>query len=179
MTRIGPGAAVLVSLLAGISLRAANLDSARDKAIAAIQRVGGRITMDETATGKPVVAVDFRRHKILDGDLKYLESFPQLKKLDLYDTGISDAGMAYLASLKHLELLEVNSPKVTDKGLAHLQGLANLKELYLYGTSVTDAGMVHLAKMARLRLLDVSATEVTVAGTIALEKALPKVKIVH
>lgn len=180
MRRTHRGAAALVGLLlAGVSLRAAKLDSARDKAIAALQRVGGRITVDETATGKPVVAVDFRRHKILDGDLKYLATFTELKKLDLYDTGITDAGLAHLASLKRLELLEINSPNVTDKGLAHLEGLTNLKELYLYGTSVTDAGMVYLAKMTRLRVVDVSATEVTVAGTVALEKALPKVKIVR
>jgi hypothetical protein len=168
---------ILGLLVAVAPGRAAELDSARDKAVAAIQRVGGRISVDETAPGRPVIAVDFRRNKILDADLKALAEFPHLKKLDLYDTGITDAGLAHLASLTRLELLEINSPKVTDAGLKHLKGLVNLKELYLYGTSVSDAGMESLQKMTRLRKLDVSATEVTAAGAIALEKALPRVKI--
>ena len=170
---------VLCLLLAGQPIRAADLDSPQEKAIAAIKRVGGKIIVDNTARGKPVIGVDFRRNKIIDSDLKYLQTFTELKKLDLYDTGITDAALAHLASLTRLELLEINSPKVTDAGLKHLHGLTNLKELYLYGTSVTDAGMENLAKMTRLRVLDVSATEVTAAGVIALERDLPKVKIVR
>src|SRR5260370_32137272 len=95
-------------LLHGPSAEAADRGSAGDKAITAIQKIGGRVTVDETARGQPVVAVDFRRNKILDADLKHLEGFTELKKLDLYDTGITDAGLAHLASLTRLELLEIN-----------------------------------------------------------------------
>ena len=55
-----------------------------------------------------------------------------------------------------LEVLGLeNTIGVGDAGLVHLKGLANLRELNLDGTKVTDAGVK------------------------GLQKALPKLKIIH
>jgi hypothetical protein len=46
-------------------------------------------------------------------------------------------------------------------------------------TLVTDAGLVHLQGVSGLKVLGLGDTKTTDEGVAALEKALPKVKIVR
>jgi hypothetical protein len=79
-----------------------------------------------------------------------------------------------------LETLSLGGTKVTDAGLEHLQGLANLATLNLENNrGVSDSGLVHLKGLTKLRTLNLGGTKVTDAGVGDLQKALPKVKIIH
>ncbi len=95
-----------------------NADQA--KAIAEIEKLGGKVTVDEKSPGKPVIGVDLEFTKVTDAGLARIKDLPQLQSLNLSGT------------------------KVTDVGLEHLKGLTRLQTLYLWGTHVTDAEMEHL-----------------------------------
>ena len=95
-----------------------NTDQAR--AIAEIEKLGGKVTIDEKSPGKPVITVDLRQ------------------------TEVTDAGLEHLKRLPRLESLNLTRTKVTDAGMQHLEGLTTLRTLGLFGTHVTDAGLVYL-----------------------------------
>jgi hypothetical protein len=71
-------------------------DEAEDKAVKAIQELGGRITRDKTAKGKPIVGVDLGYTKVTDAGLKHLAGVKQLLSLDLRATQVTDKGKADL-----------------------------------------------------------------------------------
>jgi hypothetical protein len=72
----------------------------------------------------------------------------------------------------------LSGTKFSDAGLARLGKLTQLASLSLRGTRVTDAGLKHLADLGNLKELDLTATKVTADAVAALQKALPKCKIV-
>ena len=121
----------LVLALAPWSAISVLADEAEDKAVKAIQKMGGRIDRDMKAKGKPIVSV------VLDG--------PK----------VTDAGLKHLAGLKQLRALTLGGTKVTDKGLKHLAGLKQLRELILSGTKVTGKGKADLKKaLPKLKIID-------------------------
>jgi hypothetical protein len=110
-------------------------DEAEDKAVKAIQELGGRCGRDKKAKGKPIVNVN------------------------LTDTNLTDAGLKELAGLKQLQSLRLINTVVTDAGLKHLAGLKQLRELNLTFTEVTDAGLKHLAGLKQLQTLNLIKTK--------------------
>ena len=62
---------------------------------------------------------------------------PNVQKLLLRGTKVSDAGLEHLERLTHLEYLDLSETTVAGPGLRHLTGLANLQKLILWRTSVT------------------------------------------
>src|SRR5262249_39814863 len=94
-----------------------NADDAEDRAVKAIEELGGKVTRDEKADGEPVISVDLR------------------------GTKVTDAGLKVLKDLRNLQTLELAGTEVTDAGLKDLKDLKNLHELYLSGTKVTDTGL--------------------------------------
>ena len=97
-------------------------DDAEDKAVAFVKKLGGEVTRDEKAPGKPVTSLRLRF------------------------TQVTDAGLKELSALKNLTNLHLGGTQVTDAGLKELSALTNLIELYLSGTKVTDAGIRELKK---------------------------------
>jgi hypothetical protein len=139
-----------VCLLSGVHRVAGGGEASLGEAIAEIDRLGGRSTIDEEEL-----------------------------KVVLDSTQATDASLERLKALTHLQKLEIWNTQVTDVGLEHLTGLPELRALYLARTLVTDAASVHLKRMPRLRTLDVSETKVTEAGVTELKKALPKLGIAN
>ena len=88
----------------------------QEQAIAEIEKLGGKVTIDEKSPDKPVIRVDFSR------------------------TEVTDDGLEHLIGLTNLQTLILNDTKVTDKGLEHLEGLTNLEWLQV-GANVTDEGI--------------------------------------
>ena len=121
----------------------------KEKAIAAIVKLGGKVTLDEKQPGKPVVRVI------------------------LYGPEVTDAGLVHLKGFAKLEELILIGTEVTDAGLVHLKGLTNLKSLALGFTEVTDAGLVYLKGLTKLEYLGLCNVKVTEAGEKELQKALP------
>ena len=157
--------AVLCVLVAGFATVArAEPPTARDRAVAAIEKLGGTVEVDETRPGKPVVGVDLSRSAVTDADLVLLEALPDLEVLDLRLTSIGDAGVAHLRGAKALRFLNLFRTRLTDAGLDHLAGNAGLETLLVGGTQVTDEGLARLAAFPRLRKLSVFDTQVGDAG---------------
>ncbi len=148
-----------------------------EKPVQVIKQMGGAITRDEKAPGKPVIAIDLRLLPLKDEALKELAAFPQLKKLHLYDTPVTDAGLKEVARLQNLEFLDLRSTPVTDAGLKELAGLQKLQTLDLSDTQVTDAGLQALAGLKGLKSLDLRGTKTTKAGVAELKKALPDLQV--
>ncbi len=169
-------------------------------AIAEIQRLGGKVTFDEEAQGKPIYAVDFSetnigddalksvagltelkvlilaRTQVTDSGLKRIEGLTQLRHLILYDTPVTDAGLEHTEPLVHLETLDLSNTQVTDAGLQRLGELRELGNLSLSETRITDEGLKHLKELKRLRRLYTWGTEVTPAGLEELKQALPNLR---
>jgi len=114
------GAVLLLSLLATAPVRG---DEAEEKAVKAVEKLGGKVKRDDKADGKPVVSVDFAGNGL-----------------------VTDAAMKNVKGLKNLRELNLSGTKITDTGLEELKELKNLRELILDGTRVTDAGVEDLKK---------------------------------
>ncbi|HEY7314984.1 MAG TPA: protein kinase [Gemmataceae bacterium] len=116
--------------------------------------------------------------RVSDAGLVHLKGLTRLSTLELSRTRFSDAGPAHLKGLTNLTQLDLSGTKFSDAGLARLGKLTQLASLSLRGTRVTDAGLKHLADLGNLKELDLTATKVTADAVAALQKALPKCKIV-
>ena len=157
MNRTVPSMVVLGLLLLSIPASwAAEASKEQAKAVAEIEKIGGKVAFDEESPDKPVIGVDLMGNtKLTDAGLKSPKGLDTLQSLDLGHTGVTDAG------------------------LKHLGGLTNLQSLGLGFTGVTDAGLEHLKGLAKLRILRLSRTRVTDAGAKAIEKAIPGVQVIR
>ena len=115
-------------------------------AVAAIQKLGGKVEFDHPGAGRRVIKVYLHNTAVQDADLAALEKLPKLKNVFLGKTQIGDAGLEYLQRASELQTLSLNSTRVTDAGLKSLTGLTNLKTLNLQETQVTAAGAAQLHK---------------------------------
>jgi len=134
------------------------------RVIAEIEKLGGKVTVDEKSPGKPVTGVTFEGSKVTDAALAYLKGLATLRTLNLGNTQVTDAGLAHLKGLEQLQWLNLSGTKVTDAGLNSLKRLAHLQALHLTTTKVTDAGLENINGLMELRLLAVADTKVTDAG---------------
>lgn len=176
-------------------------DSSKDQVIAEVERLGGKVELDEALPAKPIIKIDLHSTPITDSDLALLvdakkdlrqlrhldlrltkigdagvaklKSLTSLQTLNLFRTQLSDQGMSYLKNLKQLQTLLIGGTKVTDAGLVNLKSLKELKKLSLFQTQVTDAAIPHLKVLSKLESLLISGTKITDAGARELQRALP------
>ena len=80
-------------------------ESARDKVVAEVQRLGGTVEFDESKKDKPIIKVDLHGTKVTDADLVVLKNLKELRVLDLRLTHVGDSGVANLKNLTKLETL--------------------------------------------------------------------------
>jgi internalin A len=105
-----PASLVLVGCVLG-PVAPARADDAEDKAIAFVEKLGGKVTRDDKRPGKPVVAVNLYGTKMTDADLKELTALKGLTTLRLGSTKVTDAGLRELAAFKSLTELHLASTK--------------------------------------------------------------------
>ncbi len=201
MNRISFALLALGLSLAPVLCLAAEPNADKAKAIAEIEKLGGKVTIDEKSPGKPVIGVSFCDRKVTDAGLKCLkgltslhtlilrgtkvtdEGLSQLKgmttlqSLNLGYTHVTDEGLAHLKGLINLQVLILGNTKLTNAGLGHLKGLSNLHTLLLGHTTVTDAGLENLKELSQLQSLYLGSTKVTDEGVKKLQKALPNCTI--
>ena len=83
---------------------AAPADDAEDRAIAAVEKLGGSCRRDDKKPNKPVVAVYLQEPKVTDADLKelapLLTAFKELTALDLAQTQVAEKGLKEVGALK-------------------------------------------------------------------------------
>jgi hypothetical protein len=116
-----------------------------------------------------------------DQDIKLLESFRDLTRLELAGCRISRGAMERIGHLTNLEELRFNwagrSTPVTDELLACLGGLRCLTTLDLSETTVTGRGIKYLRPLKALRCLDLLGTAVWEAQARGLVRVLPALEI--
>ena len=110
---------------------AADSTEAEDRDAQAVVWMGGSITRDDKAEGKPVVGVNLSETQVRDAGLKELKDLKNLQWLDLRWTSVTDAGLKELKDLKNLKFLNLRQTQVTDAGLKELKDLKNLQGLDL------------------------------------------------
>jgi hypothetical protein len=84
-----------------------------------------------------------------------MAELPGLRELIVPLTGLGDDQLRLVARCRQLRRLDLSQSQISDEGLASLAG------------------------MKRLRELDVRQTQVTAAGVARLQRALPRLKIIH
>src|SRR5436190_19869988 len=92
-------------------------------AVKAVEVLGGKVTVHDRQSGKPVVGVNVRATDLTDAGLKELKGFKRLQTLDLSQTKVTDAGLKELKGFKRLRTLILIQTQVTDAGLKELKEL--------------------------------------------------------
>src|SRR3954462_9331557 len=141
-------------LLLAIPLLAADTDW--------IASLGGKIERDSAGR---VVAVNLRGSWINDVEMIELSRLPDLERLDLSHTRISDEGMLNLKPAPKIRELKLfYSEWITDQGMTAIKEWKHLKRLDVRGTRVSDGTLEIVSKLTGLEALDISHTEVTDLG---------------
>src|SRR6266566_9867758 len=127
-----------------------------------IARLGGKIERDPAGR---IVAVNLRGSWINDADMIELARLPDLERLDLSHTRISDEGMLNLKPAPKIKDLKLfYSEWITDQGMTAIKGWKHLTRLDVRGTRVSDGALEIVSHMTGLEALDIAQTEVTDLG---------------
>ncbi len=109
----------------------AKVNPEQTKAIAEIERLGGKVTIDKGSPDKSVIEVNLSNTHVTDAGLEHLKALTQLQELNLFSTKVTDAGLEHLKGLTQLTMLVLFTPKVTDAGVRTLrQALPNCEILH-------------------------------------------------
>lgn len=130
-------------------------NEAEDRAVAAIEKLGGKVERDKNKPGSPVVSVNLSSLKVTNKDLEHLKELHALESLDLSLNPITDGGLMHLKDMKRLRSLQLAFTNITGAGLEHLEGLSQLENLHVGYCKVRGG-----------------------EGMKKLQKALPKLKII-
>ena len=127
-----------------------------------IERLGGKIERD--AAGR-IVAVNLRGSWINDVEMIELARLPDLERLDLSHTRISDEGMLNLKPAPKIQDLKLfYSEWITDQGMTAIKGWKHLRRLDVRGTRISDGTLEIVSRLTGIEALDIAHTEVTDVG---------------
>jgi len=157
-----------------------DLVPAPDTEIKKAREAGARIS--PVFPGSPLLRVEFvsRTDAVIDANLKVLSGLRKhVTILTLRGAAITDAAMIEIGKLPNLTRLDVQKTVITDAGLKTLTKAKQpeITHLNLYGTHVTDAGLDSL-HYKLLEKIYISNTKVTAAGADMLGKRLPYCEVV-
>ena len=85
--------------LVGISIVTMGCQSKQEKAIEAVEKLGGFCKTDNNRPGQPVVTVFLYNRQATDKVMPYLDAFPELETLDLQNAHITDKGLENLKKM--------------------------------------------------------------------------------
>ena len=115
-------------------------------AIARVEALDGNVKrLGELGDERVTAVVLIGSKKVRDDDLIFLRAFPDLQRLMLGGTAITDAGLKHATELKELTTLGLIGTNVTDAGMKELAGLNKLEHVRLANTAVTDVGVRELS----------------------------------
>ena len=127
-----------------------------------ITKLGGKVERD--AAGR-IVAVNLRGSWINDVEMIELARLPDLERLDLSHTRITDEGMLNLKPAPKIKDLKLYySEWITDQGMTAIKEWKHLKRLDLRGTRIYDGTLEIVSRLTGLEALDIAHTEVTDLG---------------
>jgi uncharacterized membrane protein len=158
----------------GPSLPSAAVPPAAGPALAAVRAAG--FSVEPVADGTHLLNVHATNalDRIDDAAVRVLEQVAaQVLWLDIGGTRVTDAALESVARLPNVTRLRLQNTAVTDEGVARLAGLAHLESLNVFGTRVTDTALEPMAAMKSLRTVYVWQTGVTADGVARLKAARP------
>jgi len=169
------------------------LDTASDAILADLAKhpeIGSFQALDGTfCTAKGFAAIQklpnlrrliLNKSGVSDKELATIAGCKELRELVLPESTITDAGLAEVEKLTKLEKLDVSDAvKVTDKGLGHIVKLERLEELHMNKTSITDKGLLELKPLEGLRALSVGGTKVTQTAAEKFPDLMPNLRVVR
>ncbi len=92
-------------LLFVVPLLAQERTEGEKRAIAAIEKLGGEIEVDEKQLNKPVIHVYLSLKEISDADLVHLKEFKDLRNVSLAWVNVTDAGVIHLKEIRSVQTL--------------------------------------------------------------------------
>jgi len=109
--------------------------------------------------------VDLRASWVTDSDIPLLAKMPELKKLDLSLTRITDRGLRGLRPAAGITDLNLEFAEAAgEEGTSALRGWKHLTRLNLRGTKITDATLEVLGGLTTLEALDIGYAQLTDVG---------------
>ena len=107
-------AALLTTPAFGQQRKMPDLPERQQRAITAIERLGGYASRYEKLPGNPVTSVGFDfNYPIADRDLEWVSVFPALRSLNVSRSKITDAGLERLSACTLLETLNIARSPIT------------------------------------------------------------------
>lgn len=125
-------------------------------------------SVQQIARFRKLKSLVLRETKLDDAAVKLLITLPELTRLEIYGSHISDEGLAAIATCSRLERLVIASGFLTEKGAQHLPKLTQLKHLTLMSQGVGDEAMRHVGAMKQLTSLSLAHAPLTNAGVASL-----------
>ncbi len=111
-----------------------------------------------------------------DGDWKEFNDLKQhIASLRLSGTSISDKSLKWIGELPNLTKLYLDYTSITDEGLVYLKDTKELRYLNLVGTGISEKGIQYLQSLPHLKSIYLYQSEVNPENLIALQKGMPKV----
>jgi hypothetical protein len=120
------------------------------------------------------------RSGVTDKELTEIATLKELRVLIIPEAQITDKGAAELEKLTRLETLDLSdNPRLTDKAMAHVKTLLRLENLFLTKTGLTDKGLAELKPLEALRDLTAAGTKVTAKAAEAFADEMPNLRQVR
>jgi hypothetical protein len=111
-----------------------------------------------------------------DGDLEEFSVFKEhIASLRLSGTEISDKSLPWIGALPNLTKLYLDYTLITDEGLSNLKNAKELRYLNLVGTGVSAKGIQHLQDLPRLQSVYLYQSQVKPESLPPLQKGMPRV----
>lgn len=127
-----------------------------------ITNLGGKAQRDSSGR---IIGVNLRGSWVADVDMLELGRLPDLERLDLSHTRITDEGMMNLKSAPKIKELKLYYAEwITDQGMRAIKDWKHLKRLDLRGTRISDGTLAIAGSLNTIEALDVSHTEITDLG---------------
>jgi Leucine-rich repeat (LRR) protein len=113
--------------------------------------------------------LDLSHTRISDEGMLNLKPAPKIKDLKLfYSEWITDQGLTAIKDWKHLRRLDVRGTRISDGTLEIVSHMTGLEALDIAHTEVTDLGLDHLIALVNLKELSVGRGRLSNLGLVAL-----------
>ncbi|MEZ6053809.1 MAG: M56 family metallopeptidase [Planctomycetaceae bacterium] len=156
-------------------------DSAQDRLIDEIERLGGSFDVDPDSDDGVVYGINLFNTEATDDTLKLLSDQRGLRWLSLSKTKITDEGLRHLSHLRKLYYLDLSHTNISGQGLEYLKGFPDLESVDLSQTGATDVALKYLMSMPKITdgrngALSAEGNNFTVASIREFWRAYPRVR---
>ena len=99
-----------------------------------------------SAAKEQIIHINLSKMPIRDEDLSLITLFPNLEKLFLNQTDITDKGIPSLKKLNKIRVLSLSGTEISIKSVPVLNTMKSLEEVYLWHTNITEAEYQDIVK---------------------------------